>query len=225
MINAAVWYIYLTQELVYGSDGGSVDFKGKTRRLGFDFSGRYQPIPSLYFDADVNYANGRAVGVIKGQDYIPLAPVWSTTGGITYANKTGLNGSIRYRYLADRPANEDYSLTAQGYFIADLVLNYTKPKYEVGLTINNILNTKWKETQFDTVTRLKGESNPVDGICFTPRNTVCGEVVFYDFFQMTRNWFQLRYRLIKPERQYNKNTLIIERLVDEIITTKKENPK
>lgn len=54
-------------------NGGSVDFNGKTRRERFDFSGRYQPIPSLYFDADVNYAHGRAVGVGKGQDYIPLA--------------------------------------------------------------------------------------------------------------------------------------------------------
>ena len=63
LINAAVWYIYLTQEFVYGGDGGSVDFNGKTRRIGFDFSGRYQPIASLYFDADVNYAHGRAVGV------------------------------------------------------------------------------------------------------------------------------------------------------------------
>ena len=75
----------------------------------------------------------------KGQNYIPLAPVWTSTGGITYTNKNGLNGSLRYRYIGDRPANEDYSLTATGYFITDAVLNYTKPKYEIGLVINNVL--------------------------------------------------------------------------------------
>ena len=48
LINAAVWYIYLQQEFVYGGDGGDVEFSGKTKRIGFDFSGRYQPIKSLY---------------------------------------------------------------------------------------------------------------------------------------------------------------------------------
>ncbi|MFT4152559.1 TonB-dependent receptor [Parafilimonas sp.] len=168
LINAALWWSYLTQENVYGGDGGSVEFSGPTRRMGFDFSGRYQPLRSLYMDVDVNYAHGRSVNDAKGENYIPLAPVWSSTGGITYSNKNGLNGSLRYRYLANRPANEDYSLTAEGYFITDAVFNYTKRKYEIGVTINNIFNTKWKETQFDTEYRLKTDATAVDGICFTP---------------------------------------------------------
>ncbi|MEP6748517.1 MAG: TonB-dependent receptor [Bacteroidota bacterium] len=168
IINAAIWYIYLKQEFVYGGDGGDVQFNGKTRRVGFDFSGRYQPVKSIYFDVDVNYAHGRAIEDAKGQNYIPLAPVWTSTGGVTYTNKKGFNGSLRYRYVGDRPGNEDYSLTAVGYFVTDAVINYTRPRYEIGLVINNVFNTKWKETQFDTETRLKGEAQPVDEICFTP---------------------------------------------------------
>ena len=67
LINAALWYIYLGQEFVYSGDGGFVEFNGKTRRLGFDFSGRYQPIRSLYFDVDLNYAHGRAIEEAKGE--------------------------------------------------------------------------------------------------------------------------------------------------------------
>lgn len=166
LINTALWYGYLSKEFVYGGDGGTVDFSGRTQRIGFDLSARYQPVKSLFFDTDLNYAHGRSLDNPAGQNYIPLAPVWSSTGGITYSNKNGLNGSLRYRYLGDRAANQDYSLTAAGYFVNDLVLNYTQPKYEIGLTINNLFNVKWKETQFETVTRLKGES-PVDGIAFT----------------------------------------------------------
>ena len=168
LLNAAVWYIYLGQEFVYGGDGGDVTFNGKTRRLGFDLTGRYQPLNSLYIDVDVNYAHGRAVDATKGQDYIPLAPVWTSTGGITYLSKKGFNGSLRYRYVGDRAGNEDYSLTAVGYFITDAVVNYTTKKYEFGVVINNFLNTRWKETQFDTETRLKGEAHAVDEMCFTP---------------------------------------------------------
>lgn len=166
LVNAALWYSYLQKEYVYAGDGGTVDFSGRTQRLGFDFSARYQPVAALYLDADVNYAHGRALDAAKGENYIPLAPVWSSTGGATYYLKNGFNGSFRYRYLAKRPANEDYSLTAVGYFVNDLVLNYTKPKYEIGFTINNLFNVKWKETQFETITRLKNET-AVDGIAFT----------------------------------------------------------
>jgi hypothetical protein len=166
LINAALWCSYLQKEYVYAGDGGSVEFSGRTRRIGFDLSGRYQPLKSLYFDADVNYAHGRSLDDPDGANYIPLAPVWSSTGGITGTFKNGFNGSLRYRYLGDRAAKADYSLVAKGYFINDLVLNYTKPKYEIGLTVNNLFNVKWKETQFETVTRLKKQS-PVDGIAFT----------------------------------------------------------
>jgi outer membrane receptor for monomeric catechols len=178
LINAAIWQIYLEQEFVYGGDGGSVAFNGKTRRYGFDLSGRYEPLKSLYVDLDLNYAHGRAVGVEKGQNYIPLAPVWTSSAGITYAAKKGFNGSLRYRYLADRPANEDYSLTAAGYFITDAVINYTRGSYEIGLVINNIFNTKWKETQFATETRLKGEAQAVDEICFTPGTPFAAKLSF-----------------------------------------------
>lgn len=181
LINAALWYIYLQQEYVYGGDGGSVDFSGRTRRLGFDLSARYQPVKSLFFDADVNYAHGRSIDDPTGQNYIPLAPVFSSTAGITYIGKSGFNGSLRYRWLADRPANEDYSLTAQGYFVNDLVLNYTKPGYEIGLTLNNLFNVQWKETQFDTVTRLQHQAEPVNGIAFTP-GTKLAAVLHVSYF-------------------------------------------
>lgn len=168
LINAAIWYIYLQKEYVYGGDGGTVDFSGRTQRFGFDLSTRYQPVRPIFFDLDLNYAHGRSLDDPAGKNYIPLAPVLSSTAGITYTNKNGFNSSLRYRYLSDRPANEDYTLTAQGYFVNDLVINYTQKKYEIGLTINNLFNVQWKETQFDTKTRLKHEATPVDGIAFTP---------------------------------------------------------
>jgi outer membrane receptor protein involved in Fe transport len=80
--------------------------------------------------------------------------------------------------VGDRSANEDYTLTAKGYFITDAVINYTKSKYEIGLVINNIFNRKWKETQFDTETRLKNEPAPVDEICFTPGTPFAAKLSF-----------------------------------------------
>jgi outer membrane receptor protein involved in Fe transport len=127
---------------------------------------------------DLNYSHGRSVNDPKGQNYIPLAPIWTSTGGITFTSNKGFNGSLRYRYVGDRPGNENYSLTATGYFITDAVINYTKPNYEIGLTINNIFNTRWKETQFDTETHLKNEPSPVNEICFTPGTPFAAKLSF-----------------------------------------------
>jgi len=182
LLQAAFWYLFLQQEFVYNGDDGSPKPSGRTQRTGFDISVRYEPMKSIYMDADINYAHGRFVDEAKGQNYIPLAPVWSSTGGITYKNKSRWNGGLRYRWLADRPANENYSLTAVGYFVNDLVLNYTKKKYELGVTVNNIFNVRWKETQFDTVSRLKNEAAPVEEICFTPGTKLAAKLMFSIFF-------------------------------------------
>ena len=168
---------------VYGGDGGSLEFSGKTKRIGFDLSARHQPFGYLFLDFDLNYAHGRSTADLNGQNIIPLVPVWTSTGGITDTKQTGFNGSLRYRYMGDQPANKDNSLTAVGYFVTDFVLNYTKKNYEIGLTINNILNTKWKETQFDTVMRLKGEAIPVDEICFTAGTPFAARLSFSIFFR------------------------------------------
>ena len=183
LIQAAFWYLYLEQEFVYNGDDGSPSPSGKTQRTGVDFSVRYEPFRSIYIDADVNYAHGRLLDEVKGQNYIPLAPIWSSTGGLTYTNKTGLNGSFRYRWLGNRPANEDYSLTAHGYLVNDFVLNYTQKKYEIGMSINNIFNVQWKETQFETLTKLKNETAPVDEICFTPGSKFAAKLSFSLFFK------------------------------------------
>jgi len=49
---------------------------------------------------------------------------------------------------------------------------------------NQYLNTKWKETQFDTVTRLKNEVAPVDEdeACFTPGTPFAAKVSASIFF-------------------------------------------
>ena len=167
-LNFAIWHLYMEQEFVYVGDEGIVEPSGKSRRYGSDLLLRYQPFANLYFDIDINYSRGRSIEEAKGQNYLPLAPSLTSQGGVTYKTKNHFNSSLRYRYMGDRPANADYSSVAKGYFISDLFLNYTKKKFETGVAIQNLFNTKWKETQFYTESRLKDEAEPVSEIHFTP---------------------------------------------------------
>jgi outer membrane cobalamin receptor len=167
-LQTALWYLWLDQEFVYVGDEGVVEAGGQTKRFGLDISTRYEIAKNWYADLDLSLANPRAIGQAKEESYLPLAPRFSSVGGLTYRKQTGWNGSLRYRYMADRPANESNSVVAKGYLVADGAVNYSTKKWEMGLSIQNVLNTKWKETQFDTESQLQTEITPVSEIHFTP---------------------------------------------------------
>ncbi|MEJ7625230.1 MAG: TonB-dependent receptor [Ferruginibacter sp.] len=168
VLQAALWYLQLDQEFIYVGDEGVVEASGKSRRAGVDLSLRYEVTKSLFADIDVSVANPRAINVPKAESYLPLAPRFTSVGGLTYRKESGWNGSLRYRYMAKRPANEDYTVVAKGYFIVDAAVNYSKKNWEAGIAIQNLFNTKWKETQFDTESRLQNEPEAVSEIHFTP---------------------------------------------------------
>ncbi len=168
MVQSALWYLKLDQEFVYVGDEGIVEPGGRSRRMGVDLSLRYQPFSWMHLDLDANYSHGRAMDEPKEADRLPLAPVVTSIGGITVNNQRGWSGSLRYRWMGDRPANEDNSIIAEGYVVADMLLQYRKKKWEATVSVQNIFDVRWKETQFDTESKLAGETDPVSEIHFTP---------------------------------------------------------
>ena len=168
IVNSALWYLFLEQEFVYVGDAGIIEPSGKSKRMGAELGLRYQLNDWLYFDADANYTYARSIDEPKGQDYIPLAPDFTTTGGLSFQKVNGFSGGIRYRYLKNRPANEDNSIVAKGYFISDLNVNYQYKNINFGIAVENIFDTEWNETQFATESRLQNEPESVEEIHFTP---------------------------------------------------------
>jgi outer membrane receptor protein involved in Fe transport len=69
--------------------------------------------------------------------------------------------------MDNRPANDNYSVVAKGYCVLDAAVNYSTSRWEAGLSVQNLLNTKWKETQFDTESQLQTETVSVSEIHFT----------------------------------------------------------
>lgn len=168
VINAAAWYLFSQQEFVYVGDAGIVEPSGRSERKGVDLGLRYQIGRNLFFNGDATFTQARAMDEAKGEDYIPLAPKFTFAGGLAYKQTDGINAAIRVRYLGDRPANEDNSLIAKGYFVTDLNLSYQWKRISAGIIIENLSDTEWNETQFETETRLRNEPSPVSEIHFTP---------------------------------------------------------
>ncbi len=168
VINAAFWTLFLQQEFVYVGDAGIVEPSGKTARYGVDFGLRYQITDEVFFNTDINYAHARSTEDPDGENYIPLAPDLTSSGGINFRDLGKFSGGLSYRYIKDRPANEDNSIVAEGYFITDLNLNYNHKNWTFGVVVENLFDSEWNETQFATESRLLNEPNPVEEIHFTP---------------------------------------------------------
>lgn len=168
LVNVALWGLYLESELVYVGDGGVVETSDPTQRAGLDLSIRYQLGKHLFADVDVNLVHAKVVGPPAGEDAIPLAPLFTTIGGLAYKRDLGFNASLRYRHIADRPANETNSVVAKGYFLLDATASYRIKHFEFGAIVENLLDTEWNQAQFDTESRLSNESEPVSELHFTP---------------------------------------------------------
>lgn len=173
VIQPTLWYTYMSDEFVWNGDEYGVSEVGKTRRFGADLSLRYQPIHWLYLDADLNYAHPRLVGEAKGNNYLELAPTFTSTGGVGVRLDNGFTANLRYRYMHDRPATQNASIIANGYFVNDLLLGYEKKSWAFHIQVQNLFDVNWNEAMFATTTRLRGE--PAEGIeqlTFTPGTPV-----------------------------------------------------
>ncbi|MBK8365131.1 MAG: TonB-dependent receptor [Bacteroidetes bacterium] len=172
VLSAAIWWMDMSNELVYVGDDGSTESKGPSRRSGIDISARYQLSKNLLADADLNISRGQFIEKQFGKElsedfYIPLAPTLTSSGGLTYTGKI-FESSVRYRHISDRPANEDNSIIAKGYTLLDLSCAYKFKKAKFSLSVENLLNIEWNEAQFATESRLKNEIESVEELHYTP---------------------------------------------------------
>jgi hypothetical protein len=162
---ASLWLLDLNSELVFVGDEGTTEASGPTRRWGIDFEARYQVLSWLMADLDLTYSDPRFR--VSGEA-VPLAPTLLINSGLTAQFTNGLSGALRLRYLDDRPAIEDRSLTARGYLLLDLILKYRWRNVEASLQVLNLTDTDWRQTQFATNSCVRREVGvdarcPIDG--------------------------------------------------------------
>ncbi len=166
LVNLALWTMKSNQELVYIGDEGTVEINGASIRRGVDLGLAYQIITPLFINLSTNYTHARYV---DGDDnFIPLSPPLTSTAALQLKLTNGFRASWNTRLMSDRPAIEDNSIVAKGYVVNDLNVGVYKTKWNISLTLHNVFNTKWNETQFLTESRLQNENEAVEEIHFTP---------------------------------------------------------
>ncbi len=166
--SVSFWGLDLDREFVYVGDEGTTEESGATRRLGIDVDARAQLLSWLWADVDISLSRGRFKGAPEGENFIPLAPTLTSTGGLTVRIPSGIEESLRFRNIDDRPANETNSVRAKGYTVFDATVSYLFRGYRLTLTAENLFDVEWNEAQFDTESRLRSEPEPISELHFTP---------------------------------------------------------
>jgi outer membrane receptor protein involved in Fe transport len=122
----------------------------------------------LHFDANASIAHAALVANAGNSSALALAPKLMGQGGVRLV-KGAQFVSLRARGIADRPGNDDSTLTAQGYLIFDLMAGRSFGKHvNLNLTINNLFNADWREAQFADSSRVTPTSPIVEQMHFTP---------------------------------------------------------
>lgn len=166
-IAADLWYLHLDSELVWSGDAGGTEASGSTRRYGVDLEASWAPRSWFRFDGTMSIARATLVRNAGNSNGLALAPRIMGQGGVTFS-KGAQFVALRARGIGDRPGNDDGSLTAKGYLIFDLIAGKKLGKLDINLTLNNLLDSAWREAQFADESRVTPTGPLVEQMHFTP---------------------------------------------------------
>jgi hypothetical protein len=177
--SADLWYLHLSSEQVWSGDTGGTDASGATERYGVDLDAAADLTDWLSVDANVAFAHSTFVANAGNGNALALAPKVMGSGGVV-AHRGRSFVALRGRGIGSRPANDDNTLTAQGYFLLDLVAGAHVDHWDFGITAINLLNTAWREAQFADDIAVTPTSPVVQQVDFTPGApiSVLGQVAY-----------------------------------------------
>jgi outer membrane receptor protein involved in Fe transport len=172
---AAGWILQLQSEQVFSADQATTESAGATRRYGLDLEARWQILRWMWVDADLSLAHARYRENTGNGNAVALAPTFTGQAGLNVVHPSGLRGRLGVRFIGDRPATENPNgLVAEGYTLLDLTVAWRWRFVEVGLTIENLLDARWREAQFATTSLVAiapyRETSPHSDVSFTPGN-------------------------------------------------------
>jgi outer membrane receptor protein involved in Fe transport len=155
-----VFRIDLDSELVWVGDAGTTEARGRTRREGVEVDVRANYLPWLWSDLALSFTRARFRDLPSGENAVPLAPTRMISASLTAQHPNGAYAKASVLHLGDRAATEDSFLTAKGFTRVDLSGGYRYERYEIALSLENLLDTAWREAQFANTSRVNGENGP-----------------------------------------------------------------
>ena len=159
----AVFMLDFDSELLFVGDAGTTEASRPSRRVGVEWTNQYRVLPWMRLDLDVAYTRARFTDFDLAGNFIPGAPAWIASGGVTFGGETGWFGALRGRYFGPRPLIEDDSVRSQSSLIFNARAGY---KFDNGLRLQldvlNLFNARTNQIEYYYLSRLPGE--PIGGV-------------------------------------------------------------
>jgi outer membrane receptor protein involved in Fe transport len=159
----ALFVLDFDSELLFVGDIGTTEASRPSRRVGAEWTNQYQVLPWMRLDLDLAYTRARFTDADAAGNFIPGAPAWVASGGVTFGGDSGWFGALRARYFGPRPLNEDDSVRSQASLIFNARVGY---KFDNGLRLQldvlNLFNARTNQIEYYYLSRLPGE--PIGGV-------------------------------------------------------------
>jgi outer membrane receptor protein involved in Fe transport len=159
----ALFVLDFDSELLFVGDAGTTEPSRPSRRVGFEWTNQYKPLPWLQFDLDVAATRARFTDFDPAGDRIPGAPAIVASGGVTFGRDTGWFGALKARYFGPRPLIEDDSVRSLASLLFNARAGY---RFDNGIRLQldalNLFNARTNQIEYYYVSRLPGE--PLDGV-------------------------------------------------------------
>jgi TonB dependent receptor/TonB-dependent Receptor Plug Domain len=159
----AVFALDFDSELLFVGDAGTTEPSRPSRRVGVEWTSQYQVLPWMRLDFDVAYTRARFADFDLAGNFIPGAPAWIGSGGVTFGGETGWFGALRGRYFGPRPLVENDSVRSQASLIFNARAGY---RFDNGLRLQldllNFFNARTNQIEYYYLSRLPGE--PIGGV-------------------------------------------------------------
>ena len=154
----AVWFLQMSDELVFVGDEGTTESTGATTRLGVEWTNFYKPTDWLTFDADFAFTQSRyrnatdpgcvapsinvpANGCLPGYS-VPNAVGMVITSGVQVDLPEGFFGSLRLRSFGQDPLNNNATAWLGTTNILNLQTGWHNKAVKLEVEVFNLLDSK-----------------------------------------------------------------------------------
>ena len=164
----ALWGLDMDSELLFTGDAGTTEPSRASRRLGVEWSARWQPLRWLLFDLDVSWSHARFTSpdpdpAVVG-DHIPGAIETAVAAGVSIHELGPWSASLFLRYFGPRPLVEDDSVRSSGSALLNAQVSYRINRF-VKLTADvfNLANSQVDDISYYYASRLPNEPATIPG--------------------------------------------------------------
>ena len=154
----AVFLLEYASELLFVGDAGTTEASRPSRRIGFEWTNHYKPVPWLVFDLDLAMTRARFTDFDPAGNFIPGAPNMVASIGIVIGKANGWYGAAKLRYFGPRPLVEDNTVRSEATTLVNARIGYRRENgVRLQLDVFNLFNVRANQIEYFYNSRLATE--------------------------------------------------------------------